>query len=454
MIDRFELEVQRKNIRPGDVVFDIGANQGEWSASLLEHCADVHLYLYEPWPAACAAAAAGRFAAQIGVGRVTCCAVALSSRRGTGVLHAYEKNPLFNTLYRRIDVEQQLELKERRTCEVPLSTLDAEAASHGLRHLNFVKIDVEGSEGDVLAGAAGLLRRRSIDHIQFEYGGTYEAAGIRLVDVAVPLLERGYLLFKIDPRTGMQRIPDLTSDLEDFEYCNYLATAGRLRHQALDLKPAMFEYADLFARHRVAPRGVVHVGAHLGEEYENYKRAGVAKLVFIEADPQIYRELAEKFAGHGDVITVQALISDRPGPATFHRATFSESSSLLELKEHLRLYPDIRPAGTLSLPASSLEAVLSTAGVDLAEYNLLAVDVQGAEDRVLRSVVLRDRFDAIVTEINYREIYADCARVWDLDDLLEPQGFARVEEICPFDPTWGDALYVARAQPRRLTGRG
>jgi FkbM family methyltransferase len=53
--------------------------------------------------------------------------------------------------------------------EVPSITLDDYLREKGIAHLALLKLDVEGYEADVLAGAAASLARRDIHAIYFEY---------------------------------------------------------------------------------------------------------------------------------------------------------------------------------------------------------------------------------------------------------------------------------------------
>jgi len=58
----------------------------------------------------------------------------------------------------------------RTTVTVPTTTLDALMAREKVTHIDLLKIDVEGSELRVLAGAAGLLAANAIDVIYIEAG--------------------------------------------------------------------------------------------------------------------------------------------------------------------------------------------------------------------------------------------------------------------------------------------
>ena len=52
---------------------------------------------------------------------------------------------------------------------VEATTVDAWAAKHGITHISVLSVDTEGWDALVLEGADGMLSRRQIDALEFEY---------------------------------------------------------------------------------------------------------------------------------------------------------------------------------------------------------------------------------------------------------------------------------------------
>lgn len=50
-----------------------------------------------------------------------------------------------------------------------------------------------------------------------------------------------------------------------------------------------FDY--LFQKYNIKPKGVLHIGANVGEEAAMYDRLGVKKQVWIEGNPEIFLKL-------------------------------------------------------------------------------------------------------------------------------------------------------------------
>jgi FkbM family methyltransferase len=450
LISEEERALQGRFIRDGGVVFDVGANVGEWTITLLNIHPNAKVYAFEPGGRAFNSllSAVGD---SVKDGRAVCNPMALGEHVGVAEFFDYSKEHSLNTLHRRSSVESALGLPPPARRPVPITTLDAYCRGVGIRHIDFLKIDVEGHERAVLRGAQGLLDRRAIDYLQIEYGGTYVDAGTTLSEVFDLVTGAGYAFYRL-VANGLIHIPSFFPALEDYQYALYLAVSPRLACQLRDGPREMFDYRALFLRHQVQPRGLIHVGAHEGEEIAKYRGAGVERVLFIEGDPATFSRLKQNLGAESDVLCLQQLVSDQPGKVPFHRMTMAQSNSLLPLKMHSQLYPSITEAETIELSTNTLDDTLNSAGIPKTDYNVLVIDVQGAEYKVLlgASETLAS-IDAVITEVNYAELYAGCALIHDLDDLLDRHGFVRVEETCPFDPTWGDALYIRRPRISMVT---
>jgi hypothetical protein len=115
----------------------------------------------------------------------------------------------------------------------------------------------------------------------------------------------------------------------------------------------------------------------------------------------------------------------------------------LPLARHGDLYPDITSAGTLEVRASTLDDVLKELGLDSESFQLLTIDVQGAEALVLSGAkATLQGIEAVQIEVNFVEMYHGGAQIDEIDQVLENAGFHRVAIASAFHAAWGDALYV------------
>jgi hypothetical protein len=111
--------------------------------------------------------------------------------------------------------------KPTTTISCTVSTGDDYCATHGIDHIDFLKLDVEGAELLALRGFRQMLGAGQIDVIQFEYGSVNILPRVLLKDIVEFLTEHGYVVGKVYP-TYIDYKPYELKD-EDFLGPNYLA---------------------------------------------------------------------------------------------------------------------------------------------------------------------------------------------------------------------------------------
>lgn len=209
-----EALLARTLIDPGDTVFDVGAHVGAWSLHVLEHHPGVRLYAFEPSPATFVELERNLD----GSGGIPV-KVALSDSAGMMPFHVHPDASSLDGFYDRVP-----ESVGSSTIEIPTARLDAYCEANEIERIDYLKIDTEGAELLVLRGATGLLENRSIQLLQFEYGGTYPDAGITLREVFELLSSFDYELYRI-LRNGLLHVDGWRDTLETYRYANYLAVA-------------------------------------------------------------------------------------------------------------------------------------------------------------------------------------------------------------------------------------
>jgi FkbM family methyltransferase len=440
-----EMAAVRRLLHPGAVVFDVGAHIGCWSLAALDGRQGVALHCFEPAPAALADL--GRTAAaHFPAARIN--GLALGGYADAGRrFHVYRDSPSWSGFFRRRGEEAKGSVGAPEAVAVPCDTLDAYCARENVRHIDYLKIDAEGAEAEILAGASGLFAAGAVDALQFEYGGTFADAGATLAGAFAFLAFRDYVLLAW--RDGrFAAVETWDPALETYEHDNFLALHRRHLGWFRGDPPAMLDLAALLAAKGVSPRGVIHIGAHEGRELAAYRAMGASPILFIEANPALAENLRLRLADEPDV-TVAAVAAADGGADTalLHVTNMDQSSSLLPLAEHRDIYPSIVETGTAVVPARALDALLPELGLDPAAFNLLNIDIQGAELSALGGALTTlAHIQAINTEINFRELYAGGALFHELADFLHEHGFVPEAATCPYHPSWGDALFVRRSE--------
>ena len=100
----------------------------------------------------------------------------------------------------------------------------------------------------------------------------------------------------------------------------------------------LINFNEVF-KYNIIPRGVIHLGMHLAEEYEIYKNNNVQKIVLIEANPKLVKNCHIK--DDSNCLIINATISDKEELVELNIANNGHSSSILKLHEHSRIYPHI-----------------------------------------------------------------------------------------------------------------
>lgn len=184
-------------------------------------------------------------------------------------------------------------------------------------------------------------------------------------------------------------------------------------------------------------KGLIHAGAHKGEEAPIYSALGFGAVTWIEAIPKLARELAEVIEPPSEVINA-TLWSSADKTMTFKVTSSSGSSSLFDLKDHKIEYPQIGVSEEIEVKTQTLDQ-LNVSGPD---KNLLVLDLQGAEyEALVGAKRTLSGVNYVITEVNRRELYEGIKLVADLDKLLKTDQFIRVATRWTRHG-WGEALYI------------
>jgi len=206
-----ELRFLRTHMPFCETVFDVGARQGDWTALALAMNPHAAVHCFEP------AGIPYRGLLKRGFpDAVRCNNIGLSSVKGTRTLYLR-----VGSVYRRSGlVAHPPGAISSATETAGFDTLDNYCAEHAVRRIDFLKLDVEGHEMEVLRGGLGMLGSESIRRIQFEYGGCTIDARVLLKDFFDLFADRPYRFFKIVPRR-LEPIDEYDQRLENFQYKNF-----------------------------------------------------------------------------------------------------------------------------------------------------------------------------------------------------------------------------------------
>tara|TARA_X000001382_G_C3173897_1_gene180456 strand:+ start:427 stop:1080 length:654 start_codon:yes stop_codon:yes gene_type:complete len=202
-------------------------------------------------------------------------------------------------------------------------------------------------------------------------------------------------------------------------------------------------------------KNVLHIGADRGGELPQYRDIGVEKVVWVEANPDVYGELLEnlKIMNISEVesIPYNQLISDENDVETDFNIYYGWDagplvgnkgmSSILKAKNSWWGSECYR--GTIVLNSLTVDTFLERNNLGF-DFDLLNMDTQGAEMMVSRGATkLLEQVKYVNAEVTFfNPQYENNPKFNEVSEYFENFGFKHLHtELCA-ERNWGDALFV------------
>ena len=196
---------------------------------------------------------------------------------------------------------------------------------------------------------------------------------------------------------------------------------------------------DLVVKYNMSINGIIHIGAHFGEEHTTYKKLNVDKVVYFEPVKKTFNKLKES--------VVDAEL--------YNYALGCENKFIemyVEEKDLFGCSSILKPSSNYDKVSFSSNEIVEMRTLDsfnFSGYNFLNIDVQGYELEVLKgsSETLKN-VDYIICEINKetplkKMDYIGASNVNDVISFLNQFGFKLVEENWA-GVSWGDGLFIKK----------
>lgn len=200
------------------VIFDLGANIGEWSYLLYQRYPQARIYMFEPQPE-CQQKIKER---KIPGSELIPKAVSATSGRTVELLINADISGV-SSLYKRRD--SYLRDCTYDSLDVETVAIDSVIQEYDLSTVDFMKIDVEGHELEVLKGAQKSFKRKVIKSLSFEFGPCNINSRTYFHDFWDFLTPLGFKIYRILPSSRLMPIREYCEDCEYFlAVTNYIAT--------------------------------------------------------------------------------------------------------------------------------------------------------------------------------------------------------------------------------------
>lgn len=193
-VERAEYAFYLSYLRPGMTVCDVGANVGELTVLFSRFVTPGGIvHAFEPVPSTFE-----RLTVVMQAGarsNVVLNKLALGAQTGSLLMNLYDDEHLsWNTVVARPRRPGGADVLPVGREEVPSLRLDDYCDERSIDRVDLLKIDVEGSELDVLRGSERLLRARAIACCVFEFGATTLEYGVDPASISTFLAACGYSL--------------------------------------------------------------------------------------------------------------------------------------------------------------------------------------------------------------------------------------------------------------------
>lgn len=212
MIEEFDKDLFKRcmaHLSSQPVIFDIGAHKGAYTDFVLEQVPDANCYLFEP--------NMELVRKLIQYKNVSCLAVC--ERSGYSTIYITPKiNDELSSIYKR-QIFDETGFYEKI---VPCVSIDTFCIENIINNIDYVKIDVEGAELDVINGCHEMMDHKKIKFIQFEYGSTYIDANINFIDILKIANIRGYKCYELI--NGSFKEVTEQNFVNDYRYIVFLLT--------------------------------------------------------------------------------------------------------------------------------------------------------------------------------------------------------------------------------------
>jgi FkbM family methyltransferase len=186
---------------------------------------------------------------------------------------------------------------------------------------------------------------------------------------------------------------------------------------------------------------ILHIGAHLGEEADFYRRLGFGEVNWVEAQPVIFQSLAKRFSPRN---CLQAAVWSERVKLQINVSSNSVSTSLFKFGESTP-WKELHTLAKIEVDAITLDDVVNEfeSRKLLTEPFILLLDIQGAELQALASLkLIRSKIRAISCEVSVIPTYENSASRRDVYKIMLRNRFLPVTSFLDEKTGHGDQLFI------------
>ncbi len=203
------------------VLFDVGANRGDYCKLLAETFPQSKIFAFEPHPQTFRLL--NETVEGIGHRDLTTINAALGASTGELSLFDYPDSDGSTHATLCEDVLKLSSDKQASSTMVQVDTVDRFCQAHSIDHIDFLKIDTEGCDLSVVEGAKEMIARQAISCLQLEFGELHLQSRVYFYDFVDQF--PGYHFFRVLPKSLVPIQVNRSYKSEIFAYQNIVAVA-------------------------------------------------------------------------------------------------------------------------------------------------------------------------------------------------------------------------------------
>ncbi|MBL3599978.1 MAG: hypothetical protein JMN25_08920, partial [gamma proteobacterium endosymbiont of Lamellibrachia anaximandri] len=183
---------------------------------------------------------------------------------------------------------------------------------------------------------------------------------------------------------------------------------------------------------------IVHLGAGRCSDLDDYLAAKPARMLLVEADPQLAKALQVRTTDYPQVEVINCAVAAQPGPVTFRRYNLPDASSIHPASIGLLdLFPGLKTVQELQIEALDPAPLLQPLRLQVEQRNRLVIDLPGEELPVLQALQQADQlhyFEQLQLHCGREFLYEDSEPAAIVIQWLQDQGFDLLMEDDSQDP--------------------
>jgi len=221
-----------------------------------------------------------------------------------------------------------------------------------------------------------------------------------------------------------------------------------MKSKIMKLLLARSEYDDPvkhYVKNVSIPNFILHCGAHLGEEYKNYKELGINEIFWNEAQPILVDKLVQLF---GKKHVFPGVLSNKEGDLIDFYLTDNSLSSSTRVIDPINKW-NIKVKDKIVLKSITLDSILREIKIHKNHLpNLIILDLQGGEAEALEKseIALLNHSDFVV-EMSQYKIYKN--QKLEQDIIIFFQNFGYILVYPKNRKTHYDALFLSPSSQKK-----